>query len=161
MSRPTARTQGHPGHRVLPAPGACTRLGPWIDLWGTLVAMPVLAAGATFVLRHVDPFSAGNLLPRCPLHLLTGLYCPGCGSTRCLFALAHLDIPLALAMNPLLVVSLPVLALMALNAAGVHMPAVGPLIRVLGSARLWLATLVAYGIARNLPWAPFAWLAPG
>jgi hypothetical protein len=27
--------------------------------------------------------------------------------------------------------------------------------------RAWLWLLLAYGVLRNLPWMPFAWLAPG
>lgn len=161
MSRATGRTQALPGEATRPGTGTGARVRRWIGRWGTLAAMPTLAAGAALVLRNVDPFSAGNLLPRCPLLLLTGLYCPGCGSTRCLFALVHFDLPLALAMNPLLVVSLPLLALMTLDAAGVRMRALGPLVRVLGDARLWCVVLVGYALVRNLPWPPFAWLAPG
>lgn len=40
--------------------------------------------------------------PPCVLKWLTDFPCPGCGSTRALRALAHLDVPGALAWNPLL-----------------------------------------------------------
>jgi len=42
------------------------------------------------------------LMPTCPLHALTGLYCPGCGGTRAIQALLHGDPGRALAYNPLL-----------------------------------------------------------
>lgn len=37
----------------------------------------------------------------CALKLVTGLPCPTCGGTRAVGLLAHLDVPGALAMNPL------------------------------------------------------------
>ncbi|MEO5628158.1 MAG: DUF2752 domain-containing protein, partial [Thermomonas sp.] len=95
------------------------------------------------------------------LHALSGWYCPGCGSTRALHALLHGDLPQALAMNPLLVIAMPLLAWMALNAAGATMPGRRLLLPWAGKPRFWLVVLVVYWILRNLPWMPFAWLAPG
>ncbi len=119
------------------------------------------AAGAAWVLSRVDPMAPGNGLPPCPLHALTGLYCPGCGSTRCLHALLHGDVTTAVAMNPLLVASLPLLAVMALNAAGWRPAWLAPLTRQLAKPLPWLWLLLGYALLRNLPWWPFAWLAPG
>lgn len=124
-------------------------------------ALGLAAAGAAWVLTRLDPFARDSMLPPCPVHALTGLYCPGCGSTRCLFALLHGDWALALAMNPLLVVSLPPLALMALNAAGWRPSWLNPLMRALARPERWLWLLLTYALLRNLPWWPFAWLAPG
>lgn len=121
------------------------------------------AACVATVLAHVDPNAPGSPLPPCPLRALTGFYCPGCGSTRALFDLLHGDIAGALAMNPLLVVALPLLVLMALR-AGDLLPTWSPCERVLAFARrprLWLWLLLGYAVLRNLPWVPFAWLAPG
>jgi len=112
------------------------------------------------VLWRIDP-SAGHVLPPCPFHALTGLYCPGCGSTRTLHALLHGDIGQAMAMNPLLVLALPVLAAMALNAAGWMPRGSEPLWRLLARPKPWLWLLSGYMLLRNLPWVPFAWLAPG
>lgn len=42
------------------------------------------------------------LLPACHIHRLTGLLCPGCGTTRALRALLHGDMALSLRQNPLL-----------------------------------------------------------
>ena len=121
------------------------------------------AAGVAALLARIDPNAADSPLPPCPLRALTGFYCPGCGSTRALFDLLHGDVPGALAMNPLLVVLSPVLLLMALR-AGTLLPAWAPFERVLAVARRprpWLWLLLGYGVLRNLPWPPFAWLAPG
>ncbi|GAB3065588.1 DUF2752 domain-containing protein [Stenotrophomonas tumulicola] len=129
--------------------------------WLPLGAAAALAAGATLVLRNVSPYASGSPLPSCPLYALTGLYCPGCGSTRCLHSLVHFDLAGAMAMNPLLVISLPFLLLMLLYGAGVRLRALDPLMRVLANPMFWLVLLVGYALLRNLPWAPFTALAPG
>jgi len=118
--------------------------------------------GATAALLSCfDPGIADNGLPPCPFHALTGLYCPGCGSTRALHALLQGDVAQAMAMNPLLVVALPMLALMALNAAGWKPQGSERLWRGIGNPKAWLFVLLAYWLLRNLPWWPFSWLAPG
>lgn len=117
--------------------------------------------GATVVLRQVNPYASNSPLPGCPLYALTGLYCPGCGSTRCLYSLVHFDLPGAMAMNPLLVVSLPFLLLMLLHMAGLRPRALDPLMRVLAAPMFWLVLLVGYAVLRNLPWMPFVMLSPG
>jgi len=48
-----------------------------------------------------DPAEA-HFFPQCPLHALTGLYCPGCGTTRVFHHLLHGDPAGAFAMNPLM-----------------------------------------------------------
>ncbi|AWH19119.1 hypothetical protein C1922_18265 [Stenotrophomonas sp. ZAC14D2_NAIMI4_7] len=138
---------------VLPARSRLAR-------WAPLLAASGLAAGAAVVLRHVNPYVSGNPLPGCPLYAVTGLYCPGCGSTRCLYSLVHFDLPGAMAMNPLLVISLPFLFLMLLNSAGIRPRVLDPLMRVLANPMFWLWLLPGYALLRNLPWAPFTALAP-
>mgnify|MGYP000844819944 FL=1 len=136
-------------------------LPPSLQRWLPLATVAALAVGATLVLHNVDPYAAGNPLPSCPLYVLTGLYCPGCGSTRCLYSLVHFDLPGAMAMNPLLVLSLPLLLLMLLNGAGIRPRLFDPLMRLLAKPMFWLIVLVGYAVLRNLPWAPFTGLAPG
>lgn len=122
----------------------------------------VAGAGATaLLLSRLNPYAADSVLPPCSFHALTGLYCPGCGSTRALHALLHGDVTQAMAMNPLLVIALPLLALMACNAAGWLPQGSERFRRSIGNPKLWLAVLLGYWILRNLPWWPFAWLAPG
>lgn len=140
----------------MPLPAIPSSLQRWLPLAG----VATLAVGATLVLHNVDPYAAGNPLPSCPLYALTGLYCPGCGSTRCLYSLVHFDLPGAMAMNPLLVLSLPFLLLMLLNGAGIRPRLLDPLMRLLAMPMFWLIVLVGYAVLRNLPWAPFTGLAP-
>lgn len=54
--------------------------------------------------------------PRCMVHTLTGLECPGCGSQRMLHALLHGDIASAWRYNPFLLCMLPVIAFFAFSA---------------------------------------------
>src|SRR5688500_20303324 len=82
-------------------------------IW-SVAALCVLAFGI-WLLRTFDPGAAGSLFPSCLFHDLTGWYCPGCGITRALHALVHFEVARAFAMNALLVVSLPLLAAMALQ----------------------------------------------
>ena len=129
--------------------------------WLPLAALIAGGAAGAVVLGRVNPYTASSMLPPCPFHAWTGLYCPGCGSTRALYSLLHGDIGHALAMNPLLVIALPLVVVMALHMAGWRPCTLDPLMRVLGNPKLWLVVLVGFGILRNLPFAPFNALAPG
>lgn len=131
-----------------------------------LQAAPTLLLGlgaivVAVVLACFGPNAAGSILPPCPFRMLTGWLCPGCGSTRALHALLHGDLVRAVSMNPLLVIASPMLAWMALNAAGANPPGHRLLVPWLANPKLWLAVLLGYGVLHNLPWMPFAWLAPG
>ena len=134
-------------------------------LAGHRLATPVLLAagalGAAVTLRLLDPNKPGSVLPPCPFYALTGLYCPGCGSTRCLHALVHFDLATAWAMNPLLLLSLPALLVLTAQGAGLLPARLLPLARQLCRPVAWGVLLVGYGVLRNLPWAPFTALAPG
>lgn len=113
-------------------------------------AAGLLLLAAAAVLFFFDPAVTRVFAP-CPFHLLTGYHCPGCGSLRAVHALLHGELREAFALNSLMVLSLPVLGLLAWKprwALQVWVP--------------WaaLAILIAYGIARNLPAWPFCLLAP-
>ena len=112
-----------------------------------------------WLLRTFDPGAAGNLFPSCLFHDLTGWYCPGCGLTRALHALVHFDGMRAFAMNPWLVLSLPLLATMALEAFTSRRVLPASLARLAYHGRAWIGALLVFGVVRNLP--GFEWLAPG
>jgi hypothetical protein len=125
----------------------------------TTLAVVVVAA---FLLRIFDPATSG-VFPPCPVHYLTGWYCPGCGSLRAIHQLLHGNLAAAWAMNPLTIALLPLLTyeLSSYGLVGVRgrglpqlfLPAVW--IRGLGAA------IILFGIARNLPIYPLRLLAPG
>lgn len=117
-------------------------------------AASALGAGAALlvggVLWLVDP--SRHRIPLCPLHALTGLWCPLCGSTRAVHALLHADLATAVADNALFVLALPVLAGLwwrrRTSGRGLPRP-------------VWWAVVVvvlAFGVFRNLPAG--SWLAP-
>jgi hypothetical protein len=116
----------------------------------------------TALLLLRDPALPGGYIPPCPVFVLTGLYCPGCGTARALHSLLHADLPAALGYNPLLVVALPfivaVLGAYALRwTRGTPLPAFVTS-RAVGLAALWAVAL--YAILRNIPLEPFTHLAP-
>lgn len=128
--------------------------------WG-LSALAIAAAGLAILLYRHDPSLASSVWPGCPFRELTGWYCVGCGMTRACYALLHGHPLHAFAMNPLGVLLMPFAALSLAWWAGWQPRMFAPVIRVLNMPKLWIFLLPAYWIARNLPWPPFHWLAPG
>ena len=128
-----------------------------------LMAPTVSAVGAIGVMayvRLVSPYDTGSY-PACPFLVVTGWYCPGCGSLRALHELAGLDILGALGMN--LLTPLALVYVVATWAAWTVRSATGRPRRWLAPpAALWtlLGAIVAFAVARNIAMlAP--WLAPG
>lgn len=123
-----------------------------------VIALVALTAGI-WLLRTFDPGATGSLFPSCLFHDLTGWYCPGCGITRALHALVHFDFRRAFAMNALLMLSLPLLTVMAAQGFTRHALLPAAVARVAFNGRVWIAALLVFGVVRNLP--GFEWLAPG
>lgn len=123
-------------------------------------ALAVAGAVSFWFLRTFDPNAAGTLFPKCLFHSLTDFWCIGCGLTRAMHALAHGDVLRAFSMNPLMMALLALSPIMLGWYWGWKPRLFRPLMSVLGEPRFWLVLLPVYWIARNLPWAPFTWLAP-
>lgn len=101
--------------------------------------------------------------PGCIIYKLTGLYCPGCGSTRATYWLLHGEIIKALRYNALFVTALPLIMIYSLNS--IFKKFTGREISRLPSLPrkvLWIAVIVVvvFGILRNIPLKPFNLLAP-
>lgn len=75
-----------------------------------IVAAAAVSLIAAAVYFAVDPMQA-PWMPKCMLHVITGLDCPGCGSQRALHALLHADLAGAFRANALLVVMIPYILL--------------------------------------------------
>lgn len=124
------------------------------ERWLFAAGAIALAAGV-LVLRHYPP--GRLLLPPCPFHALTGLYCPGCGSTRALHHLLNFELVAALKCNFLAVAMLPyLLALFGVKALRTLSTWRGPELE-LPVNWVWLLTavVIAWWIVRNLPLAMF------
>ena len=119
------------------------------------------AAAAVPVLYRYNPMQV-HFYPRCPLYVMTGIYCPGCGALRAGHALLHGHLLTALDYNVLFVVALPFLAY-ALLAQGVQ-AVTGrrlPTYQMSGGetkAVMW--ALILFMLLRNLPVYPLSVLAP-
>jgi hypothetical protein len=68
--------------------------------WRTASAIVLGVIGA-WVLYTFPPVTSG-FYPQCVFHQLTGLDCPGCGTTRALHALLHGRVAEAFGFNPML-----------------------------------------------------------
>ncbi len=121
--------------------------------------LAALAAGGTGLAGLLWRFNpaTSRFFPPCPFHALTGLYCPGCGSTRALYSLVHGDVAAAWRYNALFTLTLPFVSVLA---AGELMGKGWS--SMLPARAIWtfFAVVVAFWIARNVPFAPFALLAP-
>jgi hypothetical protein len=133
--------------------------------WGYRIVLVLIVAvaapvGASILYTYAP--AENTFYPGCAFNRATGLHCPGCGATRCVHALLHLDFAQALAWNPLFVVMAPFLLFglvrMAFQlwtgrrAPGINWPRWGT------RAILWL--MLTYWVVRNIPYEPFTLLAP-
>ena len=113
------------------------------------------------VLHLFDPSEATSF-PTCPFYAVTGLYCPGCGTLRCLHALLHADLRSALDYNALTVLFVPMLvtAWLSVGLAGIRGRE-----PPMWSTPRWAVWVLGVGIGsfwilRNLPTDAFSWMAP-
>jgi hypothetical protein len=127
---------------------------------GAVLVTAIVAAAAVFF-YFVNPSSV-VFLPRCPLYMRTGLYCPGCGATRAVHEILHGHWQAALRLNALFTLSLPCLAVFVLYRwAG---PRWGWSAKVVQWRPYWTwllaAVIVVFGVVRNIPVYPFTLLIP-
>lgn len=124
-----------------------------------MAALPL--AGVAVVLFLFNP-TQHNFYPRCMLYVTTGIYCPGCGSQRALYQLMHGHLLAALRDNLLLVLALPIAAFYAWPFATRWLA--GKPLPQFYIKPIWikaaLAVTIVFTILRNIPGAPFNWLAP-
>jgi hypothetical protein len=116
-----------------------------------------LAAVAIFLFFFNPASPANQWFPKCPFRLVTGMQCPGCGSTRAFYQLLHLHPIAAFKLNPLMVLTLPFIvygflgftrsAIMGRPQRRLFIPPI--------YLWAWLFLLIFFWIFRNTPWYPF------
>lgn len=84
----------------------------------------LLGIGALAFLYAYDPRRIA-FFPKCPFLALTGLQCPGCGTTRALHAALHGRLLEAVRFNPILVVAVPFVVALACRPQWAMRPVVG------------------------------------
>jgi len=91
---------------------------------------------------------------------LTRLYCPGCGAQRSFHALLNGHIITAVDYNLLFILFLPLIIYFILAfALGKKHAATSFIYKPVFSCAV-LVVVVSFWILRNIPFAPFSWLAP-
>ena len=119
----------------------------------------VIAAGAILLLYFFVEPKNGNL-PKCFFHELTGLYCPGCGGQRSFHALLNGHLLNAIDYNLLFILFLPLIIYFILAFTwGIEHAATSFIYKPVFSFTV-LIVVVSFWILRNIPFAPFSWLAP-
>jgi Protein of unknown function (DUF2752) len=116
-----------------------------------------LAIGAVFLFLFNPASPANQFFPKCPFHTLTGLQCPGCGSTRALYQILHLHPGAAFKLNPLTVLMLPFIAYSFLGYTKSVITGQPQRRIFIPPLYMWLflALLIFFWIFRNTPWYPF------
>jgi len=116
-----------------------------------ILSVSVVAAAGAWVLYNFAPTAYG-FYPPCVFRMLTGLQCPGCGTTRALHHLLHGRFEEAFRLNPMLFVLMAV-ALFALPSV-LRGRQPGFLMKP-WFAWTAFAVLTSYWIVRNTPLYPF------
>ena len=129
------------------------RLREHRGLW-RFVAAAVIVTAAVALVAYIyghDPMTTADY-PQCPSKRFTGYDCPGCGSTRALYALVHGRFADAWRYNALLFVLAPVLGLLL---AAALLPPGNRLQRITASRPFTVAlvaVMVLWTLARNIWW---------
>lgn len=115
----------------------------------------LLIAGAVYVFVF-EPGRSG-FFPLCPFRLLTGLQCPGCGTTRALHELLHGHLVAAFMLNPLLLLALPFALYAFVRYTALALRGRAPRPNALPAPYIYAIFFVILGfwIFRNTPFYPF------
>lgn len=125
------------------------------------VAFTVASLSALLILRLFNPATAG-LFPPCPFRAVTGLNCPGCGTSRGLHQLLNGHPVVAFDLNPLMVLALPFMAYVFVSYALIALRGRGLPKVFIPSPLIWVIfwVIISFWVLRNIPLYPFTLLAP-
>jgi hypothetical protein len=122
--------------------------------WAPLGVLAGGLAGCAYLAVN-DPSDPASVMPACPFHAVTGLWCPGCGGLRMTHDLLHGRLAEAANDNLLLLVATP--ALVALLLAWAVASWRGERFRLnLPQRAAWavFALVVTWFVVRNVPGFP-------
>ncbi len=118
----------------------------------SLLAVGVMLAGVLFAFNPAEH----GFFPGCFFRVLTGWDCPGCGGLRATHQLLHGNLRSAFALNPLLVLALPLAGFFGARFLLARFTGRKPRPPWPSAHWIWVAAavVVAFGVMRNLPWWP-------
>ena len=119
----------------------------------------ILAAGAILLLYFFVKPANGNL-PKCLFHEMTNLYCPGCGVQRSLHALLHGHVLEAIDYNLMFILFMPLIIYFVVVFVLDKKYPLSSFIYTRTFSLSILIFVIGFWVLRNLPFAPFNWLAP-
>ena len=121
------------------------------SIWALLFYFPVKKYEGNSTLSY----------PSCPMHHFTGFYCPGCGSTRTISELSHLNFLVAWKYNKLLILFLPYLIYRYLCYGAICF-GIWERKKPESPFFIWFifVVIMVYWVLRNIPLYPFTLLAP-
>lgn len=120
-----------------------------ITIWSLMLA------GAVYVYAF-EPGKAA-FFPPCLFRALTGLICPGCGSTRAMHQILHGHFAAAFMLNPLFLLAIPFLLYALLRYSVVVMRGGIPRQNALPASYIYalFVIVVSFWVFRNTPFYPF------
>lgn len=118
----------------------------------------VAAALVCTVVWIGDPTTPGGPFPVCPVKLLFGIDCPGCGTLRMLYSVLHGDLLAAVKFNALALAALALMlwAYVAWTYGCVVGRRVWDWANYRWAAPLFLFSASAWFVVRNIPFGPFS-----
>ena len=130
---------------------------------GSIFCLGVVGAvsllwGIAYTSPHAIPDFLG-----CPFLALTGLHCPGCGTTRAVRAGLHGEFRQAFAYNQIAIVVIPLVAFALIRSVWSwvwNLPIRNERRLPVWCGWLLIVVMILYAVLRNLPGYPFSLLAP-
>ena len=146
--------------RCATRPKSYFEIGSKVQIRSQSAVLAILLAASVTFLYFINPLQQLNWL-RCPVNLMTGYYCPGCGSLRAVHALLHGDLLAAVSYNLLAVAALPVLLYFGIRCVVYSSLGRSDPTRI-SPVRAWTIfwIIIAFTVVRNLHFEPFTFLKP-
>ncbi|HKU76141.1 MAG TPA: DUF2752 domain-containing protein [Pyrinomonadaceae bacterium] len=122
----------------------------------TVIAIWLLLFAGSVYLFLFEPGKTG-FFPPCLFRALTGLTCPGCGSTRAMHQILHGHFVAAFMLNPLFLLAIPFLLYALFRYSVVVMRGETPRRNTLPASYIYglFVIVVSFWVFRNTPFYPF------